>query len=78
MYAFGVEDPVSSFRILVDVGFVVKGVVRSLKFESCAGLLGGTMRVCCGYSRREEERFEMSLRGLETWRGIDAGGLGNA
>jgi len=60
------------------MGFVVKGVVRSLKFESCADLLGGAMRVCCGYSGREEERLEMSFRGLETWRGIDAGGLRSA
>ena len=74
VYGFDVEGPLSLF--LTDVGLVVRGVVRSLKLESCGALVDGREVCCCTCPGREEERFEISLRGLETWRGIDAGGLG--
>jgi hypothetical protein len=78
VYGFDVECKVPSFLLLADVGLVVRGVVRSLKFESCGTLVGTVEVCCCRCPGRVEERFEISLRGLETWRGIEAGGLGGA
>jgi hypothetical protein len=70
VYGFEVGGAVSWFPLLVDVGFVARGVVRSLKFESCDGLVGGMVGgmvgCCCGRPECEVERFEMSFRGLET------------
>jgi hypothetical protein len=71
-YGLGVEIAISSSPLLADVGLVDRGVVRSLKFESCDGLGGGMAEWCCS-PEREVERFEMSLRGLETWRTVEAG-----
>jgi hypothetical protein len=56
---------VLSIPLLVNVGLVVRGVVRSLKFESCDGLVGGMVGWCCGCPECEVEMLEMSFRGLE-------------
>jgi hypothetical protein len=64
VYGLEVDLACSSFPLLVDKGLVVRGVVRSLKFDSCGGFVRGAVG-CRGDSEREE-KFEMSLRGLET------------
>jgi hypothetical protein len=78
VYGFEVGGAVSWFPLFVDVGLVVRGVVRSLKFEGCDALVWGRVGWCCGCPEYEVERLEMSFRGLDTWRGIEAGSLGGS
>lgn len=64
VYGFENEGAVvtsCSSRFVV-VGFVVKGVVRNLKFGSWIGFVGG-IAFRCG---SREDTFEMSFSGLET------------
>lgn len=76
---YGLEAVGASSLLFVVVGFVVEGVVRSLKFDIWAVFADGIVAGCCWYvDDREENKFEMSLRGLETWRGMEAGGFGGA
>lgn len=76
---YGLEAVEALWLAFVVVGFVVEGVVRSLKLDIWAAFAGKIGVGCCWYADgREEDRFEMSLRGLETWRGMGAGSFGGA